>query len=181
MTVLKLNQIRAVLQSSILVISLILPSLGSADPSNVKQDFRIAFQCAENSDCVPDRSNRLISEVVSILQPANHDRETHNLAASQLSCEKAIRSASVSYISRRLDLTERGLPPEKADRKAAKELDRIVKSCNVPVASLNGTTLPQIGSPCATYVGPPGSWVDVYSLHRCLHNTLALYTDYLGY
>jgi hypothetical protein len=161
-----------------IVFILAIPAVSSADSIIIKQNFHAAFRC---SSCSQNRSNRLVSEVVELAGGPIVSSGTRDATNStQLSCQSAIASAATEYVARRIDMTERGFPPEKADRRASRELKQIDFSCRITVSEMNGMILPRVGSPCASYVGPPGSFVDVSGLHACLRRTLDFYTDYLA-
>jgi hypothetical protein len=106
------------------------------------------------------------------------DLRTHGFPQEQLACQRAITHGSFSYVRKWIDATEGGMTPEDANLFAARQLERIVSACNVPVVeNAEGIRIPSAGGPCSTSTSH--SFVDSNELRGCLQQTLEFWSSYL--
>ena len=106
------------------------------------------------------------------------DLRTQGFPQEQLACQRAITHGSISYVRKWIDATERGMTPEAANRFAARQLEDVVSTCNVPVVkNVEGTQIPSAGGPCSSSTSHV--FVDANELRGCLQQTLEFWSSYL--
>ncbi len=133
----------------------------------------------------PACAGTLASDVVALAYGANDppaaavDRTALKAA---LACQKAIGTATASFIGTKLRALIHGKSPADAEAKARGPIDRLTKKCGALVVAqdASGVIVPDAGKQVDAAVGAPGSTVDATALAGALVTLLETWVDRIG-
>src|SRR5262245_57551648 len=118
----------------------------------------------------PACAGSLATDAVALAYgPNNPPAAAAKTLPDQRRCQKQIGKGVTDFVKKLVYIT-RGLPPDVAQERARKSLDKVVDRCAVPVAAdtLTGVVLPAVGPQCAAAIGDVGDVVDAVALRDCL-------------
>jgi arylsulfatase A-like enzyme len=99
----------------------------------------------------------------------------------QARCQHKIGTAAASYVGKKLRALQKGKDEAKAEKSARRQLDRLARRCDLPVAEgEGGLVLPSVGAQCAAALGAPGAPVAPDALGDCLATLFGVWVARAG-